>query len=172
MALDNSVELPCNQRTTAVLETPDRKATLRERSAGYKSESPLVAMCPHRAELHILWRENVEELEHYMRLVREGKSLAEARRFAQHVIQSRLCEVLKPFDGSGCLKIDSAFLMWKAEELQRLVQDQWRTGVSPKLDASTLDAINHKLDLIAGHMAKIQPVASESPALRVLPFSG
>jgi hypothetical protein len=55
-------------------------------------------------------------------------------------------------------------IQWKAEGLQRDVREWWtRPGKEPKFDFATLAPISEKLDLIAGHVSKLSPVAFDVP---------
>lgn len=123
-----------------------------------------------------MWRETINRLDFYTRCVQEGQGLDAARNFANYVQWSGMCKLFEAFPCSESLvKVDGPFLRWKAEELERTVQDIWRTGKhEAKVEASRLDEINHKLNLIAGRLAQFAPPASEtpaagsSPALRVI----
>lgn len=124
----------------------------------------------HKSTWHWLWKETVARLTLYQHAVNEGKDLDAALAFARYVIWSKLVDVLKPHDCEGFLKVDSAFLQWKAEELQRSVQDVYLAGKSaPQGDQSHLEAISRKLDAIAGRLAQV-PIEppSQTPALRVV----
>lgn len=112
-----------------------------------------------------LWREAFNLLGRYENAVRQGESLEAAADFARFVIWSRICNILQEHNSPGPLKVDSALLYWKAEELLRSVQEQWqRKGVVPPAHKSQIEAINHKLDLIAGQLARMSP-APAAPAV-------
>jgi len=130
-----------------------------------------------QAEAHWLWQESINRLESLRLRVCEGRDLEQAREFAAFFLWSGLDKFLKPFDSDGALKVDSAFLRWKAEDLQRRVQDMWASGKAAEGNVSTLQAIHHKLDIIASHVSKLSPPAARkrqrrdkpSPALHVIP---
>lgn len=102
------------------------------------------------------YREAMLYLEGLSHCVSEGKRLDEANDFCRFLLNSRICDLLRPFDSTGALKVDSAHLGWMAEDLRRAVCEQFRSGkVIPVDHGGTLKAINSKLDLIAGHLARL-----------------
>ncbi len=94
-----------------------------------------------------------------------GQDLNAAIEFARYVLWSKLDDVLKPHDCDGALKVDSAFLRWKAEELQRNVQECYQLGKgATRTEQTQLEGINRKLDLIAGQLVKM---AFPPPAMEI-----
>jgi len=113
----------------------------------------------HVASAHTFWREANNRLDRLLNRVREGQGLDEAVEFARWLRNSRVFELLQDFDNQGCLKVDTALLRWKTDELERQVTQRYASGkFAPKPDTSHLEQINHKLDLIAGHLSKF-PIA-------------
>lgn len=90
-----------------------------------------------------IYRETLRELESYLSLVREGKSLMEALNFGRYVVWSGVCDLCDAngLDGRGLFKL--------AERLQRKVQD-WFTKrqVAPDIQVSELENISLKLDVL------------------------
>lgn len=124
------------------------------------------------AEYHLLWQHAVNQLEHYRQALLEGREVDEAFAFSSFVIRSRLVQVLREYDNSGVLKVDSAFLDWKAREIQQACQDIYRANGNVDPSRTTyLEAIHHKLDLIAAHVAKLEP-RSAMPSLQVVQSQG
>lgn len=110
----------------------------------------------HEADFHICWQQAVNQLERLHNRVKEGHDLEAAVEFARWLRASRICEILSSHDNNGCLKVDSAFLRWKANELESAVCERYARGQNaPKGESSQLEQINHKLDLIAGRLAKV-----------------
>lgn len=103
--------------------------------------------------LHTIYRETLTHLESYEKRALEGKDLMVALDFTRWIQWSGILKLLKAYPAQGVCKVDGAFLEWKAREVQEMVQLQFRTKQIPRLPASTLDQINHKLDLIAGRLA-------------------
>jgi len=103
-----------------------------------------------------LYRETLFKLERHEKLAREGKALEDAIAFARFVQWSCIVPILKAYP-SERPKIDGAHLQWRAEELERTCQSFWLgNGTVPAVQLAELEAIHDKLDLIAGHIAKLQ----------------
>jgi hypothetical protein len=127
----------------------------------------------HVATYHWLWKETINKIDSFRKRVQEGKDLDAAREFCAFVLWSGIIKILKPHDNTGVLKIDSAFLEWSAEELQREVQERWRTGRNIQtVQITELQRIHDKLDVIAGRIAQMPTLPSPAPVLRVLKDSG
>ncbi len=132
---------------------------------------------PYR--IHWMWKETMERLHCLDLRAREGKCIDEASEFARWVQFSGLIHFFKENPQDEPLKVSAA-------ELQRLITDTlfdceqaWKkTPRGPWVSLSELEAVNHKLDLIAAKLATLSaPVdgrtevagdASE-PTLRVIP---
>lgn len=135
-----------------------------ERSPTTGTESP---GRPHPAVWHWLWNETINRLDSYRLRVDTGVDLDAALEFSRFVLWSKLSEVLAPHDRGGPLKVDSSFLRWKAEELQRTVQDAYRDGkIVSKANQAPLEAISRKLDLIAAQVAGLNPEAGLALGVR------
>lgn len=128
--------------------------------------------------LHRIWRETINRLESLDRAVQESKRLDEALNFSRWVFWSGLCELCEQHSAPAPLKVDGAFLRWKCQDLQGKVQERFRLNDSaPHIEATELESINHKLDLIAGYISKLSPPVDGNatagnpaePALRVIP---
>jgi hypothetical protein len=88
-------------------------------------------------------------------------------------------KILAPYDNQGLLKVDSAAFGLSEADLLHQVQELWRTNqVAPGFNLAQFDAILHRLDLIAGQLARVptssREVATVSavPDLKVLPGGG
>jgi len=103
--------------------------------------------------LHTLYQKTLWELESYEKRAREGKDLMPALDFARFVTVSGIAKLLKQYPADGTLKVDGAFLEWKANEVKAMVQQQFVTGQIPGASTSDLQEIRHKLDLIAGYLS-------------------
>lgn len=130
---------------------------------------------------HVCYQQTCAHITSLSERVREGEALDEANDFARFVINSGLPKLLSPFDNTnGPLRVDSGHLRWMAEELRRLVCARFQAGkVAPRSSTGELQAINHKLDLIAGHLANLSKRTTQSdtsaagpPALHVLEGTG
>jgi hypothetical protein len=104
----------------------------------------------------------------------EGKDLHAANEFCAYLEWSGILKMLEAASRPEPLKIDGSFIRWKQQELLRLVRAQFKSNAKTiSLELSQLEAVNHKLDLIAAHVAKLWPpkcetTAAESPALHVI----
>lgn len=121
-------------------------------------------MIGEQADAHWLWQESINRLESLRLRVCEGRDLDAALEFARFFLWCRLDKILAPYENKGPLKVDCAFLRWKAEDLQRMVQDQYTHGSVPQGNQSTMQAVLHRLDMIAAHVAKISPPVSQETA--------
>jgi len=139
-----------------------------------KHETTSAMVCPDVTDWAWLYKETARVLDVYEGRVREGKDLAAALEFARYLQWSGLIKMFKAHanDETGMFKVDGAFLQWKIEELQRMVRDRYRKGDSePHITETQLEAINRKLDLLAGHIAQTTPERVPAPVveLKVLP---
>jgi len=115
-----------------------------------------------------LYRETLGKLERHEKLAREGKDLEASLSFASFVVNSGIPAILRPFSQDVPVKIDAAHLQWRAEELQRTVRQFYiHQGHKPEIEMSVMESINHKLDLIAGHVAGLSVNARRDSAREV-----
>ena len=129
-----------------------------------------------QVDAHWFWKEAINRLESLRLRVKEGRDLDPALDFCRFILWSHIDKLLLPYQCDGELKVDVAYLRWKAEDLQREVQILYSTGkAAADANRGTMEAILHRLDLIAGHVAKFAPPATETatvgdppPALQVI----
>jgi hypothetical protein len=121
----------------------------------------------------------MNRLESLRRRLREARDLMEAADFGRYVLNSQMGKILALYDNQGLLKVDSAALGLSAADLLREVQEVWRTNqVAPGYNVAQFDAILHRLDLIAGQLARVPTSSHEVatisavPDLKVLPAGG
>jgi len=112
----------------------------------------------YEVNLHVMWREFDLRLDSYARKVADNRCLEEALDFARFLQISGTLVFFKHHTRTGGLKIDGALLAWKARELELAVCDKFREGLKPERRDTVLESILHRLDLIAGHVAKIPVV--------------
>jgi len=118
---------------------------------------------PDAVQLHVFWRDTKRQIDAFAQAVRAGQRLDEAAGFARYVLNSGLCGILAEFPHADPLTCDGHLLRSVAQDLLSAVQERWRTNdLKPTVDFCELQAINRKLDLIAGHVARISPM---SPAI-------
>jgi membrane protease subunit (stomatin/prohibitin family) len=122
---------------------------------------------------HVLYAATVRQLDSFAERVAENRDVLAALDFARYVLNSGLVKVLAPLAGDGFLKVDASFLQWKAQELQRGVQERLRPNdTKPHLEALQLQSLNQKLDTIAGYLSKLTvqggAVLPASPTLNVI----
>ncbi len=119
-------------------------------------------------DYHWLYRETVNQLDRYGKAVAQGSALSEALNFTRYLLWSGITKVLEAHARPEPLKVDGAYVRWKAEELQRAVQERFKMNkTAPNVALSELESINHKLDLIAGHISKLSPPSTtEEPGVR------
>jgi len=127
-----------------------------------------------QVQLHWMWRETINRLDVYARRVSEAKGLDVALEFVNYLQTSGLIKFFEACPQAEPLKVDGAFLRWRCRELQRAIQDRYRTNdVVPHVEASELESISRKLDVLAAGIAKLSPPLTAttdagSPALIVL----
>jgi len=130
-------------------------------------------------QMHWMWRETINRLDVHAKRVSENKGLDAALEFVNYLQTSGLVKFFERSSQPEPLKVDGSFLRWRCRELQNAVRDRYRTNdVLPHVEASELEAISRKLDVIAAGIAKLSPpftatpnagnVAAPEPALRVL----
>jgi hypothetical protein len=89
----------------------------------------------------------------------EGKSLHEAKDFVAFLKWSGLLSLLETHSATSYetdLPIDGSFLRQKADDVLQLVNDRFRENPSElNVSMTALERLNHKLDLIAGQVAKL-----------------
>jgi len=115
--------------------------------------------------MHWLWRETNSRLDRYSASVREGRELDAAAAFCRYLTFSGICALLEENAAPEPLTVDGALIRWKANDLEKEVCNQWRLGKVPETRETQLEVIHHKLDLIAGQLAKIPVGHSMSDTL-------
>ncbi len=103
---------------------------------------------------HWLWNHTNHDLDLLAKAVAQGHALEEAINFARYLRNSGLVKMLKQNSTAGPLPVDGSLIEFKANELERSVQACWKKGASG-VKVAELEAINRKLDLIAGHVSKL-----------------
>jgi len=106
-------------------------------------------------DLHILYRETGYQLDRFDAMVREGKHIEFAHGFTTYVLNARIPHLLRRYPATGTLKVDGAFLDWRVRELKQEVQRQYVSKKAPGVPQSELELVNHKLNIIAGQLAKL-----------------
>lgn len=112
---------------------------------------PLCTIEPH--DLVWMFNETSKRIAAFETLVREGKELTAALGFAQFVFWSGLLELFERHHVR--LGINAPLLRHRVKELQDNVRDRFKgkNQPMPQVAMSELQAINHKLDVIAGWIA-------------------
>src|ERR1039458_4671894 len=82
----------------------------------------------HQADAHWFWKESINRLESLRKRVSEGRDLEQALEFARFFLWCRIDKILAQYQSDGELKVDLAFLRWKAEDLQQMVLDHYSAG--------------------------------------------
>jgi hypothetical protein len=138
---------------TVTLRSDSRgKFAPRPPSNGGSSESQIPV---DGVQAYKLWRETDGMLSQYVKRAREGKDLYAALDFARYVLWSGVIDLVNQNAHLSPVKIDAAHLQWKAKDLQSTVQDVFsKNKCHPEVELAELEKINHKLDLIAGVIAK------------------
>jgi hypothetical protein len=132
---------------------------------------------------HVLYARTVQELDMFRARVAENRDVDQAVAFARFILNSRLAQVLEPQSRNDYLKVDGAFLRWKAEELERLCTERYRTNdQQPRLEALQLEslherqeALHGKVDVLAGLINRLLGDAGaslSSSCMPALPGSG
>jgi len=149
---------PADVGGLAALKSDERDPHPGTEAAIQDSQGSCVAMRNRQlqVEAHVLYSAFAERLRTLARAVSRGEQLDEANDFSRLILNSRIVEIISPYDFGGALKVDSAHLRWLAEELRRNACAAFQSaGTTPREPDGALDAINHKLDLIAGQLARI-----------------
>jgi hypothetical protein len=127
---------------------------------------------PDAVTWHQLERAINRQLDDYGVQVQECKALESALCFARFVRNSGLVKLLKFHASDGPLPCDGALTEFKASQLEHAVTERYRLGDSaPHVEMCELQAINRKLDLLAGQIAYVLPVAKvdvSAPPLRII----
>jgi hypothetical protein len=135
-------------------------------------ESNSVAQYSFEVNLFTIARETAARLDTLLKRARESKDLQAAKEFVSYLQWSGILKLLEHHSHDGPLKIDGPHLRWKANQLLEVVHGQFnkpQTLVS--LELSQLEAMNHKLDLIAGRLATVSalPVSQDiNPTLTIV----
>jgi len=118
-------------------------------------------MHPDPITLHVLWRETSSRLASLHRAVDAGQRLQEAVDFASYVQFSGLPKLLKQYAPDKDFPWDGHLLTHQAEELRMAACTRLRSGdTTAHLQASDLETLSRKLDLIAGAVGRLIPPAS------------
>jgi len=111
----------------------------------------------------------MNRLDLHARRVSEGKDLQPAVEFARYVIWAvvGLCKATPQKDP---LTVDGHLLEHTARQLERAVTERYRTNnTQAAVSLTELEKLNHKLDLLAGQMARmVPPGTAQEPALTVV----
>lgn len=103
-----------------------------------------------------MWKETINRLDLFERLVQEGRALEPAVEFARFVLWSGLISFFEQNPQSAPLKCDGPLLRWKCEELQRCVTERYRLNdSSPRLGKGELETLHDKVDKLAGYVARL-----------------
>jgi len=114
--------------------------------------------------IYTIARETTSRLDVLHDRVVEGQDLQSAKEFCSYLRWSGILRLLEANSSTGNLKVDGAHIRWKCDQLESLTNDQFRqVSKVVSLQMSQLQAVNHKLDLIAGHVAKLSPPSIETP---------
>jgi len=106
--------------------------------------------------VYTIARETTSRLETLTKRVREGKDLHSAKEFSSYLRWSGVLKLLETHESTGPLKVDGALIRWKNDQLIAAINEQFKnSSVIVPLELSALEAINHKLDLLAGRLATV-----------------
>jgi hypothetical protein len=115
--------------------------------------------------LHRLWRETLTRLDALAERVNEGCDVLAAKDFAGFVHWSGLADYLERHATKEPLEVDGALLRARARALEVVCGELLsRNSPTSKIHETQLEGINRKLDLIAGHVAKLSPLLSDTAA--------
>jgi len=128
-------------------------------------------MLPDVVSMNRLWRETLTRLDVLSRRVQEGKDLDAAKEFCQYLLWSGIIKLLKENPSPEPIPCDGYLVEHLANGLHSRVMDRYRTNdISPQIELTELEKINRNLALIAGRLAQVMPLKTDSaPALYVLP---
>jgi len=121
-------------------------------------------------KVHWLWKETHARLERLYKRVCEGKFVDEASEFARWLRFTGLLEIFHKYAAPEPLEVS-------AVKIEKLITDTlfeceqfWkRNPRGPYVALSELEAINHKLDLLAGRIAQLPLAEPAQPSISVLP---
>jgi len=116
-------------------------------------------------DLHWIWRETTRRLESFAGDVREHKRVLEASDFIRWLQFSGLLKLFAAHPQPEPLRVDVANVRKLIEDLRFSCGESFRNGkADPQYAASDIAAINHKLELIAAHVATLSPPLTETAA--------
>jgi len=102
-----------------------------------------------------IWQETSTRLGCYERRVSEGVDLMPALDFARFVFWSGIPDLCEQCHAvTGALKTDGSALRKRAKALQSLCEEMMTGEAAPRIHETQMEAINRKLDLIAGHVGR------------------
>jgi hypothetical protein len=105
-------------------------------------------------DLHFFWRSVKARLETLDKRVREGKEVEEASDFARWVQWSGLVKLFESFPQGEPFAVSAAEILRLVGEVLFDCEMWWKKNPrGPWVAKSELEAVNHKLDLIAGQLA-------------------
>jgi hypothetical protein len=115
--------------------------------------------------LYTIARETSGRLDTLLQRASEAKDLQAAKEFASYLQWSGILRLLESVTPAKNLEFDAAHLRWKHKKLLDLVHEQFTKNAKVvSLEWSQMEALNHKLDLIAAHVSRLPIPASESYA--------
>jgi hypothetical protein len=135
-----------------------------------------------------VYKATTRQVEYHRRRVRQGVQVEEAQAFARYLTMSGILDLMGE-NQEASPQLQKLF-PYSANELRQVVNllyteccEYWQgktrdsEGTAKGANKSDLDAISHKLDMLAGAVAKLQPVRTPTrarkPRLHVLkPIEG
>lgn len=122
--------------------------------------------------LHWIWKETLQKVDSFSKRVAENVDVESAHEFARYLLWSGILKMLERNPQSEPLKVDGAFLRWKANELERACTERWRLkDKDPHLSMLEVQSIHEKLNAIAGFLSKFPnpaPVVQPAPEFKVI----
>jgi hypothetical protein len=102
-----------------------------------------------------IYREAVNKIDTYSQRVKQGQDAQAALEFGGFILWSGIIPLCREIATDSHPKIDGSHLQWLAEELQRDARERLSfPGKPAKIDATQLEAINRKLDVIAAQIQR------------------
>lgn len=112
-----------------------------------------------------IYSETVNKLDSFSRRVQEGRDVNAASEFARWLLFSGILPLLEQYpnqvQSQNPLKVDGAFLRWKAGQLVEACSDRYRTNnQNPSIEKTEFESIHEKIDRMAGYLSRLTAVAT------------
>lgn len=170
----NKKVTPCNEISLDAAPPDLIRCSYRNEIAVHDDETITFA----RHKLHCMWSHTMLRLQQYLTRIKEGKDVMAASEFARFVRNVGLVDLFSVNATDGPLMVSGAKVDALCSAVLQGCADAWNNRSAPTVELAAVERINHKLDVIAAHLARVssppltEPTANagnaSEPVLRVL----